>query len=145
MCSVLQQAVQRGILLQTDEVVAGGLAQADLLVPGQGMSTRRHQYQLVVAVGEHLQVLRRHMASEDANVGQPLAYRADGFSTDSLLQIDLHLRMQAGECTEVLGQEFDHRRGIGVDAHMALDPLAELAEVGIQLLQVVHHVARVMQ
>ncbi len=53
--------------------------------------------------------------------------------------------MLAGEGTQILGQELDDRRGIGVDAHVALHALAELAEIGVQLLQVIQQVARVVQ
>lgn len=105
----------------------------------------RDQHQAILAVGKHLQVLGRHVPGEDADIGQPLAQGAQGVTADALLQVDLHFRMLAGKGAQVFGQELDHRRGVGVDAHMALHALAELAEVSVQLLQVVQQVARVVQ
>jgi len=142
---LLQQRVQRGVLLQADEVEAGGITQGDFCTFSQHMLAWRDQHQPILAVGKHLQVLGRHVPGEDADIGQPLAQGAQGVTADALLQVDLHLRVLAGEGTQVLGEKLDHRRGIGVDAHMALHALAELAQVGVQLLQVVQQVARVVQ
>ena len=138
--------VDRAVGMQADVVEVQRVLEGDGLAPGQRMAARHDQHQFVVPVGQGLQLVAgRGGDVADAQVRRAFVHRAQHLGAEVLLQVDLHLRMLAAECPEILRQELHDGRDVGVDAHVAAHAVGVFGQLRLHLLQAEQDAAGVVQ
>ncbi|MCY1538927.1 hypothetical protein D9M68_744900 [compost metagenome] len=133
--------------MQAHVVPVEAVGKSQLFAVRQGVVTRHDQHQLVLPVGAGLQVGRggAHPRVADAQIGRAFLHGPNHLAGQVFLQVDLDLVVQAGEAAQVLGQELDDGRDVGMHAHMITHTVGVLRKFALHLVQAEQHRARVVE
>ncbi|ASL25958.1 hypothetical protein ACG10_06250 [Azotobacter chroococcum] len=126
-------------------LVVERLGEGDAGPSGQRMLVVDQHGQVVLAVGNELQIAAGHGFAADAEIGIALGHAAHHVRAETLLDVHLDMFVGEQELGDLLGQELHDRGHVGEDAHMPARPFRVLAQLALQAFHVAHQLPGMTQ